>query len=412
MIQIKPFINSEFNSSNSNCNCNLEFKELKWQGVYIGVHFFCNKCITNILFNLPTNQGIIDKFKLVLEEKKIFYYNNIEVKPNWSSDKFFSILNPIEREVKLDVLKIKPSKKVIILNTLDFIYGHSLLFLFNLQQLIKNKGGLGIIVLIQPMMKWLLPSEGISEVWTVNLGFNDLKQYYPNLSNQINKELLRFDEVNISAGHIIPTNNNINIETFTSVKPFSFEQPTLKPRITFIWREDPGRLMIRNIYVTKFFQKLGFKKILLPIHYLKVRFLFYLLRKSLPENYEFTIAGLGKFGKFPNYIKDERVMNFLPTTERKLCEIYSESVLVIGIHGSSMLLPSAHAGMTISLMPSKRWGNFQEDILLSETDARLALFQKRILPLNLSLFEIKDIIIDMIKGRAYFTKKFIHSEKL
>jgi len=37
-----------------------------------------------------------------------------------------------------------------------------------------------------------------------------------------------------------------------------------------------------------------------------------------------------------------------------------------------MLLPSAHAGMTVSLMPSKRWGNFAEDILFTEKDVRLA----------------------------------------
>jgi hypothetical protein len=68
--------------------------------------------------------------------------------------------------------------------------------------------------------------------------------------------------------------------------------------------------------------------------------------------------------------------------------------------------------MTISLMPSKRWGNYQEDILLVEEDPRLALFQKRILPLNLSIFDIRDIIIDMICSRNYFVKKFMHLDDL
>jgi hypothetical protein len=59
-------------------------------------------------------------------------------------------------------------------------------------------------------------------------------------------------------------------------------------------------------------------------------------------------------------------------------------------------------------MPSKRWGNFAEDILFSENDLRLAAFQKRIVPLNLCIYDVCDIAIDMIEGRDYFVKKFIH----
>ena len=77
-----------------------------------------------------------------------------------------------------------------------------------------------------------------------------------------------------------------------------------------------------------------------------------------------------------------------------------------------MILPSAHSGMAISLMPSKRWGNYAEDILFTENDIRLALFQRRIVPLNLCIYDIVSIISEMITGRDYFIKKFIHSDEL
>ena len=114
----------------------------------------------------------------------------------------------------------------------------------------------------------------------------------------------------------------------------------------------------------------------------------------------------------PSFIDDKRFDSFNEDAERTLCKVYAESMLVIGVHGSSMLLPSAHAGMAISLMPSKRWGNFAEDMLFNETDVRLASYQRRIVPLNLIIFDIRDIVIDMIRGRDYFIKKFIHSEEL
>ncbi|HEY5535216.1 MAG TPA: hypothetical protein VIL99_09820, partial [Ignavibacteria bacterium] len=68
--------------------------------------------------------------------------------------------------------------------------------------------------------------------------------------------------------------------------------------------------------------------------------------------------------------------------------------------------------MTISLMPSRRWGNFAEDILFSEHDIRLAAFQRRIVPLNLCIADIRDILIDMVSGRGEYIKKFIHTDEL
>jgi hypothetical protein len=43
---------------------------------------------------------------------------------------------------------------------------------------------------------------------------------------------------------------------------------------------------------------------------------------------------------------------------------------------------------------------------------RLASFQRRIVPLNMCIFDLIDIISDMISGRDYFLKKFIHSDEL
>ena len=114
----------------------------------------------------------------------------------------------------------------------------------------------------------------------------------------------------------------------------------------------------------------------------------------------------------PSFAEDKRIVSFNEENERSLCRVYSESILVIGVHGSAMLLPSAHAGMAISMMPSRRWGNFAEDVLFREKDVRMASFQRRIIPLNLSICDVRDIAVDMISGRDYFIKKFVHSDDL
>ena len=409
MIQIKPVI-----PRNITCDCGgiYDFSELLWQGLHICEELKCDSCNKIRIDSLPVNQSGIEQYSYYPGSGIVINSEGITVPDNWFNLKLKAITNPDDKNVELNVEVFKKYDEVIILNTLDFIYGHSLLFLFNLQRIIRIEKDKGIIVIVQPMLKWLIPKNDIAEIWTVKLGFKELNNYYPNLSVKINSELERFQKVWLSRGHLLPTNENIDIEKFTGVKPYNFLNSPSKPFITFVWREDPDRLWIRNIYLLKGLKKLGISMLLKPIQYLRVLLFFRLLKRKLGTQFIYSVAGLGKSGRFPSFINDYRVVFFDEESEKKLCSIYAESLLIIGIHGSGMLLPSAHSGMTICLIPSKRWGNFEEDILLNENDARLALFQKRIVPLNMCILDICDMAVDMIKGRNYFIRKFIHDDEL
>lgn len=409
MIQIKPGITKKIA-----CECGgaFLFSELLWQGLHTCEKFTCNSCNKTRVNSLPVNQAAIEEYTYYPDSGLVHDIDEKVVKENWYSSKLKSIASPSTEIVEVEIEIIRKYDEVVILNTLDYIYGHSLLFLLNLQRIIKEEKKNGIIVIVQPMLKWLVPKQNIAEIWTVKLGFQKFNRFYPDLSSKINSELYRFQKVWLSKGHILPTNENIEIEAFTGIKPYDFLNVPIRSRVTVIWREDPDRLLIRNIYLLKGFKKLGLGKVLFPFQYLRVVLLFNLLRRKLGDEFLFTIAGLGQSIKLPAFIDDQRVKRFNETSEKALCKVYSESSLVIGVHGSGMLLPSAHAGMTISLMPSKRWGNFAEDILFTESDVRLAAFQKRIIPLNLCISDVRDIVIDMLTGRDCFMKKFLHNDEL
>lgn len=409
MIQIKPYISLDYL-----CNCGGEysFSELIWQGLHIGEKLICKDCGKVRINSLEVNQSGIEPYVYYPDSKLVCDLKGNVVPDNWFSKKLKSIAAPVTRDVDFKVEILHKYDEVIILNTLDYVYGHSLLYLLNLQRIIESEKELGIIVIVQPMLRWLIPEKNVAEIWTVNLGFSDFNSFYPDLSVRINSELARFDKVMLSKAHVIPTNENINIQTFTGLKPYNFLNEPASPSITFIWREDTDRLWIRNIYLLKGLKKAGLGKLLIPFQYLRVNYLFRLLRMKFKKKFTYSVAGLGDYGNFPSFIRDLRVKRFTEDSEKMLCKTYSESTLVIGIHGSGMILPSAHAGMTISLMPSKRWGNFAEDILFTEQDVRLASFQRRIVPLNLSIFDIRDIVADMVTGRIPFIQKFIHSGDL
>jgi hypothetical protein len=408
MIPIKPYI---FGSSHCDCGGDLKFMGLLWQGLHVCEKTVCQDCKQTRLESLPVNQSILERYIYYPDQKKLCDCNGKTVKANWFSSKLVATSEPLNDPVNIEIEIIRKVDEVIIINTLDYIYGHSFLFLLNLQRILKAEKRPGIIVIVQPMLKWMVPRDEVAEIWTVHLGFEKFNFFNSDLSEKINSGLGRFNKVWLSKGHPVPTNENIEIERFTGIKPFDFKNPG-SPRITFIWREDPDRLWIRNIFLLKGFKKLGLSKMLFPVHKFRVTIFFRLMKKKLGPEFRYTIAGLGKSGRFPSFVEDARVSTYNVENEKALCHVYAESELVIGVHGSSMLMPSAHAGMAISMMPSRRWGNYAEDILFREKDVRLASFQRRIIPLNLSIYDVCDIAVDMVTDREYFIKKFIHSEDL
>jgi hypothetical protein len=409
MIQVKPV---EDKLLPCTCGENLKVIELVWQGMHICEKAVCNNCKNTRLFSIPVNQACIEQYSYDPGKNLLYDESENLIKGNWFSSRLRSISNPSTKPVDIIFEKFERKDEVIILNTLDYIYGHSFLFLMNLQRILKAKQELGVIVIIQPMFRWMLPTTGLAEIWTVNLGFRDFYDFHKDLSDKINIELNRFRKVWLSKGHILPTNENIDINLFTGILPYDFRNKPYKPRITFIWREDPDRLWIRNILIVKVFKKLGISNILLPFHISRTKRFISSIRIRMGDGYVCTLAGFGKSGKFNRNVDDRRVAIFDSDAEKLQCRIYSESELVIGVHGSSMILPSLHSGMAISMMPSRRWGNYAEDLCFRETDPRLASFHRRVIPLNLSLSETCDIVEDMLKGRDSFFKKFVHSDEL
>ena len=135
-----------------------------------------------------------------------------------------------------------------------------------------------------------------------------------------------------------------------------------------------------------------------------VRRLFLALRRAFPQAV-FSVAGLGRGTRFPSWIDDRRVDRFSEDGERQTCKIYSESRLVIGVHGSNMLLPTAHGGMAIDLMPLDRWGNFAQDILYPMEDLRLSAYRFRCLPSSIDVKLLAHIAEQQLRYHSYFKRQ-------
>jgi hypothetical protein len=400
MIEIKP--NIEHTSTCMSCNTELDNKDILWQGIHICVETICPFCKRRYLEDLKVGHATKNNYTIDLDTNELF---GTEGSKGWLGNPLLqSLLYPsIDGNINLHVEKKKHYKKVVVINCIDFLYGHSLLKLLNAERENNQNLDLGVIVIVQDFIKWMVPTY-VAEIWTVNIPLSKAQNYYPKLNELINKECERFDEIYVSKAYSHPS--EFNIENFTGLQPNEINSSDT--RITFIWRQD--RIWVNNPYLIKLPKKIKLLKILFKplviVQKYKVLRLFNKLRKSFPRA-KFSIVGLGQMYKFPHWIEDHRVNSFNLETEIKACEVYSKSTIIIGIHGSNMLLPSAHGGMVLDLMPIDKWGNFAQDILFNEKNNRLASYMYRFVPLETKINVLTKLITKQIIGYQHYKEQMV-----
>ncbi len=394
MIEIKPTLQHQ-----STCPYSgklLKPKKILWQGLHVCIISDSPDRQTEILENLKVGHYVNYSYQADLKSGKIFS----DFPPGWWGEELLesllkSLKNPQTEDLKISKEVFKPCQKAIILNCIDYLYGHALLKLLNAQRHLENNPDCGLVVIVPKFLRWMVP-EGVAEIWTVNISLKNSQNYYPSLDNFINEECNRFEQIYISKAHSHPS--HFDISRFTGVSRHGFDAEEVK--ITFVWRED--RLWCNDL-IFKILEKTKQTDIALWQQNRKVQKLFAAIKSKLPTA-KFAIAGLGTKTQFPEWIEDARVDKYNEETERKTCQIYSESRIVIGVHGSNMLLPSGHAGMTIDLMPRGRWGNLAQDILYQEPDPRLAAFRYRYVPLETRIPEIAWIASRMVLRYSNYKK--------
>jgi hypothetical protein len=389
MIEIKPNIQHQSNCPRSGKL--LQPRKILWQGIHICVESNSKDSGGEIIDVLKVGHGSNTFIQVDLAKGEVFSGDS-DVAEWLGKPLLKSLQNP--RPEKLEIAKeiFKPCQRVIILNCIDYLYGHSLLKLLNAQRHLDHNADSGLIVIVPKFLRWMVP-DGVAEVWTVPISLKNGLDYYPSFAEFVEEETKRFDEIYVSEAYSHPS--QFDITRFTGVPKHSFEEEEIK--ITFIWRED--RLLVNSL-LFRGLRRLNRRDIALPLQNLKIQRLFEKIRLQIPEA-KFAVAGLGTKTKFPEWIEDYRVDSFNEKIEKEMCQIYADSRLVIGLHGSNMLLPSAHAGMTIDLIDD-RWGNFAQDLIYQESNPKMAAFRYRCLPYQTSTETLAFIAAVMILTRSEF----------
>lgn len=349
--------------------------------LFLGIHFlvksFCGKCGQGYFCTLPVGHTL--RYPICITEDG-HVFNRIKI-PDWLVDPFLMAFKE-QNQSKLSIIKKKTHNetgRVILLNCLDYCYGHVFWKLLNAERHLRQ-AGFGLVVIIPASFIWLVP-EAVEEVWVVEGPIKQFKKGIQNLDGFIKEQIERFDEVYLSRAYVHLDHTEINIENFVKTKKFDlnvFDQA--KPIITFVMRED--RFWIKN-RIDELFYKLCIKFRLLSkfkLYFVRrqnglIRKTARALKKQLPDCLMFA-TGLGNSGKLSKIITDNRVDVIDLQVEKAWCEIYAQSHIVFGVHGSNMIIPTSLAAGFIEILPDYKIPNLSEDILIS-SETRYTLFLGR-----------------------------------
>lgn len=126
------------------------------------------------------------------------------------------------------------------------------------------------------------------------------------------------------------------------------------------------------------------------------------LRQQLPAA-NFYVTGLGRQGVFPGHFNDLRRLKADSETEMEWCGVYAKSHLVIGVHGSNMIIPTALSAGFIELLPKHKVPFMTEDILMKHP-ARFQTFLGRHLDLHSATEVIVEHAVSMMEDFSYLYK--------
>ncbi len=382
MIEIKPVPYHSFQCPKCQSNV-VEVKETVLQGIHFLADCVCSKCNYSFYTDYPTGHALMYP-SCIGKEDAVFYPNT---KSKWLTKPLYtSFLNKFPNKISIEKKKFKEAKKVIILNCLDFLYGHSLLKLLNAEKYLEKHPEMGLIILIQKGFEWLLPA-GIAEAWLVDIRLSETVNWFQELEDFYREEEKRFETIYLSLAYSHPDFAALDIEKFTGVKKFNLVDFQKQPfQLSFIIRED--RLWFGSALEEFCFlacRKLKILKNIPPMLWFflwlqKRRIVGFAKRnKKKYPGLRFNLIGIGQNLKFPTYIEDLRNTKIDTSVEKKWLEVYAQSHLVVGVHGSNMLLPTALAGGFIEILPNDRFGNMTQDIGSSLQGAK-AWYLGRFLP--------------------------------
>ena len=357
----------------------------------------CPACQTKYYIDLPVGQAlwtpflinrVTKKVGVPLETGELKAYRDFQ----WFSNPLIeSFLNQNTATIRPQIHKFHHAERIVLVNCIDFLYGHALLKLLNVQRYLDRYPNIGCCVLVPTQLVHLVPN-GVAEIWEVPIRFQDGWQWFSSLQAWIEQQLRQYQACFLSPAYSHPSHRYYDLRRFVKNLPdISSELGHCQPVIVFNYRED--RLWGVNLLAQE----------------VNLRALYRRLSNVFPDM-AFIIIGFGQHHRFQNNkakLIDLRTNSFTIAQDRLWLAYMSAADCAIGVHGSNMLLPSGLAKTTLEFMPRSRIGSAGQDLLFAAhcTDPREAVLKYHILYGDEFLSDLQpSVVTDVVSTLVSYTR--------
>jgi hypothetical protein len=224
----------------------------------------------------------------------------------------------------------------------------------------------------------------VHELWLVGASSNDLSYPLQDFDQWIKENLRDSSFIYLDEGYTHPNHEAIHLDDFIKHRRFDLNNfETSGPTVTLVLREDrfwlayPWMQWIYRIFL-RWNQPSWLSRILSQWQNRVVHKLIHMIRQEYPDS-QIHLTGIGRTGRYPESVSDLRTTSVNEAVEHQWCAIYAKSHVIIGIHGSNMLIPSALSAGFIEILPQEKIRHQAETTLLPYGN-RLSLFLGRTLP--------------------------------
>jgi hypothetical protein len=388
------------------CDDVLVFDDVSFPGLPILIDAHCPRCGRPFLLDWPAGHALLHQTLIDLDAQTVHYDG-----ARWYPEVLTGVLESRDapRRPGLSVRGGEPrSSTAVLVNCVDYVFGHCVLKLLSSLSLLEEPG-VDVIVVVQKQVAWLVPAEvhtvvevGDPRVNPVGDPLGDARGWIDGLDATLKELLARYERVRIAP---TPSQPHVDVDDLGRTAPGFSPDPfwhhdVREPQVTFVLRED--RLWARRPLLPSGRSLLPRplrRRNALRSQNRAVARVVRQVRAAVPE-VKFVAVGLGRHGRLPREVRDLRLPAITPRDELARCSEFARSRLVIGVHGSHMLLPSALAGGVIDLLPPRKLPNIAQDLIIAgreEVQPKLALFRYRILPVDTSPTNVSETAVSILR---------------
>jgi hypothetical protein len=383
-------------------------------GLWLLAQYRCEHCAAEFFFDLPYSLGVVTPCYLDLRTSK--------AKPKYLGDWYAALTTKAWTEktraqVSLNVQRSAYGQNVCIVNCLYPWWGDAVGSLLRVNRL-KDVQELDIVVVINPTLQWLVP-DFVRGVWVIEQDIVDNSKWKEGVDAMV-KTVIQEQNLNVfvpiifQPAYLTPA----ELQKACNIRPFARDEWTARLKekavVTFASRTDRTWSRSRRLKHPSLARRV-LNRILRPFSAILQKYhssssnaqqlkniinLARELKRGFRE-IEFAVCGLGRQGSLPAWIKDLRVEEFAPDTNRIWAEQASRSHVFAGVLGSQTSLLASLAGSWIVLTPSDKLRNILEFSPVTSRQPRESLYCYRFLPVDTSPQYLADVIGGIILNYSY-----------